>query len=446
MKIFATIITAAIIAISCNETKDRVVQTKLLAAFGDQPSLTKDLNNNIYIVFGEQESIYLSYSKDDGETFSEASKIAELKGLYLGYSSGPRIAISKDYSVVTAMNREGNYFSWTKHSSVEKWHGPVRVNDVDKSAGEVLGDLTATPDGKFYAVWIDTRILPDEMNAQADKEHNASPIAPKTEAELDKMTPHGITVRELYAQIGEIPENTRLSFFGGEDENILWVFIDSEGKAVKAENMDEYNKFKKRNAGRVKPKGKVYLSLSDDGGQTWSKSQLVYRSPEGSICECCKPSIASSADGALTIMFRNNIDGYRDLHFTKSSDGGKSFSAPEKLGSGTWKINACPMDGGGLMVNKAGEIMTVWQRKGEVFMASSGKAEQQIGKGRSPSIAANDQHTYIVYAAGENIMSLGPDDTMPVKIGTGSSPKVVTLANGALQLWVSEAGINYRKI
>ena len=80
-------------------------------------------------------------------------------------------------------------------------------------------------------------------------------------------------------------------FFGDEAENVLWVFLDSEGNAVKAESMDEFKKFRERNAGKVKPKGKIYLSSSEDGGKSWSKSRLVYRSPEGSVCECCKPSI-----------------------------------------------------------------------------------------------------------------------------------------------------------
>ncbi|HEV7302416.1 MAG TPA: hypothetical protein VGN72_23960 [Tepidisphaeraceae bacterium] len=29
-----------------------------------------------------------------------------------------------------------------------------------------------------------------------------------------------------------------------------------------------------------------------------------------------------------------------------SADGGQTFSEATKLGEGTWKINACPMDGG----------------------------------------------------------------------------------------------------
>jgi len=173
---------------------------------------------------------------------------------------------------------------------------------------------------------------------------------------------------------------------------------------------------------------------------------MVYRSPEGSVCECCKPSITSDGKGVLTVMFRNNIGGSRDLHFTTSVDGGETFADPEKLGTGTWKINGCPMDGGGLMVNKAGDLSTIWQRKGEIFTANSSEEEQLIGKGRAPFIAGNDQQTYIVFASGEDIMSIDSENSKPIKIGTGSSPKVLSLVDGAIQFWVSEAGISYRKI
>ena len=134
------------------------------------------------------------------------------------------------------------------------------------------------------------------------------------------------------------------------------------------------------------------------------------------------------------------------MHFTTSVDGGETFAEPEKLGSGTWKINGCPMDGGGLMVNKAGDLSTIWQRKGEIFTANSSEDEQLIGKGRAPFIAGNDQQTYIVFSSGEDIMALDTENSKPIKIGTGSSPKVLSLVDGAIQFWVSDAGINYRKI
>ncbi|MEJ7682118.1 MAG: sialidase family protein [Segetibacter sp.] len=96
------------------------------------------------------------------------------------------------------------------------------------------------------------------------------------------------------------------------------------------------------------PKGQnVYGAKSVDGGKTWSKNILVYESPDSTVCECCKPSVTMKGNNVY-VMFRNWLNGSRDLYVIKSSDGGKSFAQAQKLGKGSWKLNGCPMDGGGL--------------------------------------------------------------------------------------------------
>lgn len=47
-------------------------------------------------------------------------------------------------------------------------------------------------------------------------------------------------------------------------------------------------------------------------------------------------------------MWRNVLDGSRDF-YVLHADAAHRFGTPHKVGDGTWKINACPMDGGGLV-------------------------------------------------------------------------------------------------
>jgi hypothetical protein len=145
-------------------------------------------------------------------------------------------------------------------------------------------------------------------------------------------------------------------------------------------------------------------------------------------------------------MFRNNINGSRDLHFTKSMDHGETFSQVEKLGTGTWKINGCPMDGGGMTVDQSGLLKTIWQRAGEVFVSSSSTTEQKIGTGRSPSIATRNDQSYMVFSKGEDIMSFNSSNSAPTKIGNGTAPKVLAINEGAVYFWVNSEGIRYKKI
>lgn len=49
------------------------------------------------------------------------------------------------------------------------------------------------------------------------------------------------------------------------------------------------------------------------------------------------------------------------------SDGGASFGKAQKLGEGSWKLNGCPMDGGGLAIDENGDVQTVWRRKNTIL-------------------------------------------------------------------------------
>jgi hypothetical protein len=69
------------------------------------------------------------------------------------------------------------------------------------------------------------------------------------------------------------------------------------------------------------------------------------------------------------------------MYLARSRDG-ITFSKPEKLGTGTWKLNACPMDGGALaLLNN--RVVTVWRRGHDIFLASPGEKEERFGTGRN---------------------------------------------------------------
>lgn len=126
---------------------------------------------------------------------------------------------------------------------------------------------------------------------------------------------------------------------------------------------------------------KIYGAKSNDGGKTWSKNVMVYTSPDTTVCECCKPSVVVKGNNVY-VMFRNWLQGNRDLYLIQSTNGGNSFGQAQKLGNGNWKLNGCPMDGGGLVIDKNNEIQTVWRREGKVYAAIAGMPEKEIGEGK----------------------------------------------------------------
>ncbi len=146
-------------------------------------------------------------------------------------------------------------------------------------------------------------------------------------------------------------------------------------------------------------KTELYAAKSVDGGSSWSPNQLVYSSPEKSICECCHPSIAIH-NKSVQVLFRNSLAGNRDM-FLASVDQkyGKSNVDSMQIGKEHWKLNACPMDGGMLAINADGIVSTVWRRGREIFAAiNDGSDERLLGMGEQPWITSTTDGPIAVWS------------------------------------------------
>ncbi|HTX39167.1 MAG TPA: sialidase family protein [Bryobacteraceae bacterium] len=189
---------------------------------------------------------------------------------------------------------------------------------------------------------------------------------------------------------------------------------------------------------------KLYGARSTDGGVTWSKNFAVYQSPGGSICECCHPSLAMDGSGRLLVMWRNSLDGSRDMYLASSADGA-TFSAPRKLGNGTWKLNACPMDGGGLAAS-GGRIVTAWRRDSDVFLDEPGQAEQRLGTGKDVALALSGGHVYVAWEDGPKL-AVWEGGKLEVLAESGTFPSLCALPEGGvLAAWEQNGAIEMRRL
>jgi hypothetical protein len=454
MKLICTRFTIPIFLVAlltfCKSPVDEKIVT--LAEKGDQPSIGKDLEGNLGIAYGNEKNIHFSFSTNQGESF-RTEQVGTLENMFLGMSCGPRLTMGPEYYSIVAPTKKGDLVAWRKEKNNGEWEGPFQVNDVAGSAGESLADIASDQQGNLFATWIDTRSTMVEENQDipenkdAKMEHGAMKVQ-KSEPENHTM-PKQLTKAEIMAEMGEMPEGGEsIRQYPGEDKNMNWVVLDKEGNALKAKDMDSYQAFKDKNSKRKQPEGKIYLAKSTDGGKNWSKSIEVYASPDGSVCECCMPTIRTDKNDKLYIMFRNNLMGSRDLYLAISEDNGNTFSRPVKLGQGTWKLNGCPMDGGDFRVISKEQIATVWQREGEVFLAKPGEKEIRIGKGRSPSIDSGNKGDYITYTAGDSIMLLRPESSNPIVLAKGVNPKTIRIdqGNSMLIIWIEEGEIKMKKV
>lgn len=187
------------------------------------------------------------------------------------------------------------------------------------------------------------------------------------------------------------------------------------------------------------PGTQLYGTVSRDGGTTWSPNVLLYRSPEKTICQCCKPSIAAAGHGHFAVMFRNALDGARDL-YELSWDTSKGHGKAKKVGSGSWQLNACPMDGGGLAAHE-GHVASAWRRDQTVYLVDGKGPEQAIGHGKNVDMAMTGRGPYVVWSEVDGVRLKRPDKPEPEILSkTGDFPVVTSMSGDHIAVTWEEDG------
>ena len=81
----------------------------------------------------------------------------------------------------------------------------------------------------------------------------------------------------------------------------------------------------------------------------------------GGVCYCCKTAIAAAPDGSIYAAWRHVFPGnIRDIAFTSSRDGGRTFAPPVRVSEDEWVLEGCPDDGPAMALDGDGRIHIVW--------------------------------------------------------------------------------------
>jgi hypothetical protein len=188
---------------------------------------------------------------------------------------------------------------------------------------------------------------------------------------------------------------------------------------------------------------RLYGATSKDAGATWSKNVLVYESASGTICQCCHPTAIIDSKGEIHVMWRNALEGNRDMYVAHSEDGGASFGPGQKLGMGSWRLEACPMDGGGLAMDTDGKLASIWRRENEVYVAQEGAPEKKIESGKDAAIAAGPGGWYAVWNSSGAVHAQSPGSSQPIVLAEqGAFPQVIAVPSGpVLAAWEDKGQI-----
>lgn len=193
--------------------------------------------------------------------------------------------------------------------------------------------------------------------------------------------------------------------------------------------------------------GKMALAAAEsaDGGRTWTRNEVIYRSPEISICECCHPSATFDTEGNLAVMWRNALGGARDLWLMTRPAKSTQFAAPAKQGEGSWQLKACPMDGGQIIPRGAGAFASIGQREGHIFFHASAGLEQPVARGKQPVAASLTSGTLLLWQQGTDLWSASLAATRalttPTLLAPGARfPVLLALPDGRHALVTYEHG------
>lgn len=114
----------------------------------------------------------------------------------------------------------------------------------------------------------------------------------------------------------------------------------------------------------------VWLDHRDGAGAHHAspeRSAILYHGGAGEVeiakgvCYCCKTSIAAGDRGRVFVAWRHVYPGnIRDIAFSLSPDGGRTFAPPTRVSEDRWQLEGCPDDGPAMSVDTAGVAHVVW--------------------------------------------------------------------------------------
>lgn len=152
-----------------------------------------------------------------------------------------------------------------------------------------------------------------------------------------------------------------------------------------------------------KSSARLTYARSSDGARSWSAPQVL----DADTCECCWNTLAAGSSGRLFALYRAKNP--RDMALFSSKDGGKKWGAKTHLGGFDWRVNMCPHAGGGLALGGKDLVhAVVWtgqdERVGLYHLVSSDGGQgwskpQRIGddSAKHSDIAARSSSVAVVW-------------------------------------------------
>jgi hypothetical protein len=172
------------------------------------------------------------------------------------------------------------------------------------------------------------------------------------------------------------------------------------------------------------------------GGEMMTeKSKLYVGSLDGTVaphaiasgvCYCCKTAIATSGANVFAAWRHVFPGSVRDIAFTVSHDGGRTFAAPVRVSDDRWVLQGCPENGPALVIDTRQRVHVVWP----TLTQASANGEDNLS---------------LFYAAWADGRTFTPRHEIATQ-GTPRHPQMVVWNDGLVVAWDETASGHHRAI
>jgi hypothetical protein len=338
-----------------------------IAAFGEGILYIAWEDNRI-----AERDIYFTNSPDSGGTFSPNKKVNDGIRNAWRYLSSTAVDSNGIVYIVWADDRMGDWDIYFANSTDGGYtfSENKRVNDDATSESQWDPQIAVDSKGNIYFVWEDWRNV----------------TAP--DIYFTKSTDGGNTFstnKRINDDVGAEGQMTP-SIAIDDSDNIYIVWED-------VRNFD----------------WDIYFVNSTNGGDSFSPNKRV--NDDLFSLFCLSPSIAAYGNGNVYVAWHDDRNGYNDIYFSFSTDGGNTFSMDKNAsddgsGSDQWGPSVAVDDFGGLFIAwtdyREGEydIYMTNSTDGGITFSPNKKVNDDVGSAvqESVSIAADDtQKVYFVW-------------------------------------------------
>jgi hypothetical protein len=197
----------------------------------------------------------------------------------------------------------------------------------------------------------------------------------------------------------------------------------------------------------------------------WRDGGAIVESPVADdVCFCCKTGVAVRGQDVFVVWRHLFPGGVRDIAIARSSDGGRTFSAPVRVSADEWKIDACPDDGPALAIDGDGAIRVTWptllqeqgtaphmaifeavSRDGGATFSPRTRVDASNAGASHPRLAVSRSGSRAIVwdepaSEGRRVMFRGESSGVPLaEGGSASYPAIAAVGGGFAVAWAEQA-------